>query len=157
MTWRQLETSQQCTSVKILAWSQRMNHFFVLLFGSIIDVAKVSNTFTAGELITVAALTGLLLWLLVPAVLMFGVIWLPLITVPTVELSFLTAVPITLPGLMMVVPVELDGVNITVPVALGFWTVTVVGLGLKLVVVEGGRDTRMMGVAVACEEIREIN
>lgn len=51
-----------------------MNHFFVLLLGSITDVAKVSNTFTAGELITVAALTELVLWLKVPAVLLFGVI-----------------------------------------------------------------------------------
>lgn len=54
-----------------------MNHFFfgfVLLFGSIIDTANVSNTFTAVVLITVVAVTELVLWLKLPDVLLFGVI-----------------------------------------------------------------------------------
>lgn len=53
-----------------------MNHFFVLLllFGSIIDAADVSNTFTAEVLITVVAVTELVLWLKVPDVLLLGVI-----------------------------------------------------------------------------------
>lgn len=76
-----------------------------------------------------------------------------------VEVGFLTAVPITLAGLMTVVPVVHDGVKIAVPVAVGgFWTaVPGVGLGLILVVADalaGGRETLMIGVVVtvACEK-----
>ncbi len=119
----------------------------------------MSNTFTAEVLIMVVAVTELVLWLKVPGVLLFGVIWLALITGPMVELGFLMAVPITPAGLMMVAPVVHDGVKIAVPVAVGgFWTaVPVVGLSLILVVadaLEGGKETLMIGVVVtvACKK-----
>lgn len=129
------------------------------MFGSIIDAADLSNTFTAEVLITVVVVTELVLWLKVPDALLLEVIWLTLITGAKVELGFLTAVPMTPAGLMMVVPVVHDGVETVVPVAVGgFWTpVPGVGFSLILVVadaVEVGKETLMIGVAVtvACEK-----